>query len=52
MFEKLKCDIENTEINCDDCSTTNSYSWLIYNSFYIPIVNLIPVFLFNRIYSP
>lgn len=35
-----------------DCSEPNSNSWFIYNIFYISIVNLLPVFLFNRIYSP
>lgn len=53
MFMNLKCHRDdNLEDICDNCSTENSYGWLIYNCFYMPIANLIPVFLFNRIYSP
>ncbi|CAK93515.1 unnamed protein product (macronuclear) [Paramecium tetraurelia] len=33
------------------CSTEGSLSWFFYELLYFPIANLIPVFLFNRIYS-
>ncbi|CAD8090494.1 unnamed protein product [Paramecium primaurelia] len=33
------------------CNTKGSIYWFIYELLYFPIANLIPVFLFNRIYS-
>ncbi|CAD8109817.1 unnamed protein product [Paramecium sonneborni] len=34
------------------CSTPDGLNWFFYELIYFPIANLIPAFLFNRIYSP